>query len=305
MLNVNRGCVALIALCFSLLAQAQDHDATRCPIRGSYRSFKLGIEAFEALKHAAEQGDVEAQFCLGMRPAYDRESNVAHDYVEAVRWLRKAAEQGHARAQYEFAMLYRDGRRGIAKNSAEAVKWHRKAAEQGYARAQYTFGLMHLERTGFYSGITKSDAEAERWFRMAAEQNDTESRYDVSSRHELGMMYLKDPNVARSDAEAIQWLRTMNGNVQALFVLGTMYEEGRGVARNKAEAAKLYCWAATGWTGNFARLAELALQRMGEADRCREQNEAARKRAEEMKNWDWCGTGRLLDTTRQPKRAAE
>jgi len=49
---------------------------------------------------AAEQGDAEAQYNLGVR--YANGEGVPEDYKEAVKWFRKAAEQGFA-AAHEFA----------------------------------------------------------------------------------------------------------------------------------------------------------------------------------------------------------
>ena len=52
----------------------------------------------ETIKKAAEQGDVKAQFNLGVMYAWGE--GVPEDKAEAVRWYRMAAEQGDAGAQY-------------------------------------------------------------------------------------------------------------------------------------------------------------------------------------------------------------
>ena len=46
----------------------------------------------------AEQGDVEAQYSLGID--YDIGSGVQQDEAEAARWYRLAADQGHVGAQF-------------------------------------------------------------------------------------------------------------------------------------------------------------------------------------------------------------
>jgi TPR repeat protein len=104
--------MALFAVCFALMAHAQD---------------------FEAVKYMAEQGDADAQFNLGWM--YANGQGVAKNDAEVVKWYRKAAEQGHARAQTILGAMYTEGRR-VAKNDAEAAKWFQKAAEQGDKRAQ-------------------------------------------------------------------------------------------------------------------------------------------------------------------------
>jgi TPR repeat protein len=59
----------------------------------------------------------------------------------------KAAEQGDAEAQYNVGLMYHTGE-GIPQNYTEAVKWYRKAAEQGHAKAQNNLGVMYLRGTG-------------------------------------------------------------------------------------------------------------------------------------------------------------
>ena len=58
------------------------------------------------------------------------------EVTEALKQLRLAAEQGDADAQYNLGVMYDNGA-GVPENKAEAVKWYRLAAEQGYASAQY------------------------------------------------------------------------------------------------------------------------------------------------------------------------
>jgi general secretion pathway protein A len=77
---------------------------------------------------AAEQGDAQAQFSLGLMYKEGRE--MKQDYEEAVRWYRKAAEQGHAQAQTNLGLMYSKGW-GVGQDYEEAVKWYSKAADQG------------------------------------------------------------------------------------------------------------------------------------------------------------------------------
>ena len=114
-------------------------------------------------RKAADQGDADAQFNLGMMYANGR--GVSRDDVEAVKWYRKAAEQGHARAQYNLGVRYDNGR-GVSRDNGEAAKWYRKAAEQGYAAAQFNLGYDYEHG----EGVPCSNAEALKWYRKAAEQ---------------------------------------------------------------------------------------------------------------------------------------
>jgi hypothetical protein len=59
---------------------------------------------------------------------------VAQDYAEAVRLYRLAADQGDADAQFNLGVMFEYGQ-GVAKNRAEAIRWYRLAAAQGQANA--------------------------------------------------------------------------------------------------------------------------------------------------------------------------
>lgn len=58
------------------------------------------------------------------------------DWVRLVKWYRKAAEQGDPDAQYNLGMCYAKGN-GVNKDIPEAIKWYRQAAKKGNEKAQY------------------------------------------------------------------------------------------------------------------------------------------------------------------------
>nr|AOG62267.1 SEL-1-like domain containing protein [uncultured organism] len=58
------------------------------------------------------------------------------DYKRALPACSRAAKQGDVYAQYNLGVMYANGY-GVPENDREAVKWYRLAAEQGLAAAQY------------------------------------------------------------------------------------------------------------------------------------------------------------------------
>jgi hypothetical protein len=78
---------------------------------------------------------------------YTNGMGVPEDYAEAVKWYRLAADQGDADAQFSLGLMYNNGE-GVLKNYAEAVKWFRLAADQGNVFAQYSLGLMYANGEG-------------------------------------------------------------------------------------------------------------------------------------------------------------
>jgi len=69
---------------------------------------------------------------------------------------------------------------------------------------------------------------------------------DAGAQFNLGVMYANGRGVAKDDAEAVKWFRLTaeQGNARAQFNLGVMYDNGRGVAKDAAEAVKWYRLAA-------------------------------------------------------------
>ena len=82
------------------------------------------------LKKLADNGDSDAQLKLGII-----NDECMKNYDEAFKWLKKSAEQGNITAQYNIGIMYNVGK-GTKKNKAEAVKWLKKSAEQGNNYAQ-------------------------------------------------------------------------------------------------------------------------------------------------------------------------
>jgi TPR repeat protein len=102
------------------------------------------------LLQAAERGDAEAQFNLGImyeNGLDDSRYGAEGNRPEAVRWLLAAAEQGLPRAQIKLAEIY-DGEPEIPENSVKACGWyllataslrgaHLEKAQSAYQRASF------------------------------------------------------------------------------------------------------------------------------------------------------------------------
>ena len=57
------------------------------------------------------------------------------------------AEQGDVFAQFELGLMYDNGD-GVPKNDAEAVRWYRLAAERGDRAAQANLGVKYAQGDG-------------------------------------------------------------------------------------------------------------------------------------------------------------
>jgi TPR repeat protein len=131
-------------------------------------------EAMKWVRKAAEQGDKNAQYFLGMM--YHKGEGVPLDYTEAAKWYRKAAEQGDAVAQLNLGWSYHNGE-GVTRDYAEAVKWYSKAAEQGNAVAQNNLGWMYEEG----KGVSRDYVTAYMWYLLATAQGQERAKAALDS----------------------------------------------------------------------------------------------------------------------------
>ena len=122
-------------------------------------------------KEAAERGDAQAQYNMGLSYFTRKNNQKREDYQEAQKWFQKSANQGYAPAQYYMGLYHEMGYAGNP-NDKEAVKWYRKAAEQGHAQAQTSLAACY--EYGF--GVDKNKDMAREWYQKAADQGELEAQ---------------------------------------------------------------------------------------------------------------------------------
>jgi hypothetical protein len=156
------------------------------------RNVTLAASASDAVRSAAERGDADAQFRLGMMHAEGK--GAERDDALALGWFRRAADSGHAAAQNIVGIFYTLGR-GTARDDAVAMQWLQRSAEQGFAAAVDNIGRMYLEGRG----VPQDMGQALNWFRRAAAQGVVDAQF------RLGEFYESGTAVAQSDEEARLW----------------------------------------------------------------------------------------------------
>jgi len=212
--------------------------------------------SFQIYRHLARQGEVIAQFNLGVM--YANGQGIVQNDKHAVYCYQKAGEQGYASAQNNLGWMYQNGR-GVRQDNDEAVFWYRKAAEQGNETAQCNLGLMYENGRG----VVQDDGQAVFWYRKAAEQGDDRERSQINyinlkrkrlaadqsharAQYKLGEMYLHGNGLAQADEQAVSWYRKAaeQGHEDAQCELGLMYSCGFGVEEDYEQAAFWYRMAA-------------------------------------------------------------
>lgn len=216
----------------------------------------------EACRKAAESGDIEAQYRLGLCYFVGRDWVRARDARDGIMWLVKAAEQEHVGAQALLGLCYNCGW-GVARNVVEATKWSRKAAEHGDPESQCMLGDCYYKG----DGVMTDKTEAVKWYNKAAEQG------DAKAQRKLGLCYSKGEGVMQNLEEAEKWWRKMieqgdgcaklnlgrycnaadQGDAMAQYQLGKFYDGGEVVADKPFRQTADNLWLAAKW---FHRAAE-------------------------------------------------
>jgi TPR repeat protein len=242
------------ALVAGLMATVLLGAAACRPYEDGFEAYQRGdyTTAMRLVRPLADQGNAKAQEMVGSM--YEQGWGVPQNYAEAEKWYRKAADQGNATAQVILDVMYHllSGRYERGQNYAEAAKWHRKAADRGDAFAQVSLGSLYEQGRG----VPQNYAEAVKWYRKAAEQGDAESNaacgfpspcFFLATAYEtaqfsLGSLYEQGRGVPQNYAEAVKWYRkaAKRGYAAAQCNLALMYDQGKGVPQNYTEAAKWY-----------------------------------------------------------------
>lgn len=157
--------------------------------------------------------------------------------------LQAAAAGGDAQAKHALGVAYAEGW-GVPADPAAAVSLWREAAAQDDPDAQNALAVAHAQ--GY--GVQRDMDEALRLWRRAAEQGQTLAQYNLGNA--LVVTAQDRPQVT----EGIEWLRRAadDGDAQAQFVLANLYYTGQGVARDTAEATRLWQMAAAQGHGEAA-----------------------------------------------------
>ncbi len=151
--------------------------------------------AVALLSHAAELGDTEAQYRLGVKYA---QTGTPSDAVAAAELFAAAAARDHPQAAYNLAVLWLSG--AVATGGpADAAALLRLSAEAGVPVAQYDLALMYASG----EGVSPDPRQAREWLTAAASQGLPEAQFAV------GLSFVG----ARADyAVAHRWLAQATAN---------------------------------------------------------------------------------------------
>ncbi len=113
-------------------AAAQGHSAALEALELARELGEGALEVYreqgDVLMRRAEDGDIEAQYELGLR--YEKGAGgFRRDAGKAVRWLTAAADRGHRGAMRSLAQIFENGADGIPADAARAAALRKRASE--------------------------------------------------------------------------------------------------------------------------------------------------------------------------------
>jgi TPR repeat protein len=165
-----------------------------------------------------------------------------HDYATAYKVLLPEAQAGNGEAEYMIGEMAVAGL-GTPRSYQVAANWYILAASAGYKPAYVTLGLLFLHGAGSEDDPTSIPADPARaagYLQVAADGGDRTAQYLI------GQMYLEGNGVARDDAQAYRYTveAAKRGVAGAQFNAGRMAARGEGTKTDMIEAYKWYALAA-------------------------------------------------------------
>ena len=203
------------------------------------------FKAIQYYTDAAEGGVSDAQLRLGEIHRYGLYGidGVKQDIWRAKDWFELAAEQGDANAQFELGLMYCGKGNSdywgeslanweFSLDDSIAVQWFTRAAKEGHRRAQFMLSDMYFDG----KGVHRDSTQALDWLTRAADNGHVPAQLDLARRYHSG------EDVSIDLVQAVQWYAhaAERGNTSAQLSLSRMYLSGDGV---EADIVKAYAWA--------------------------------------------------------------
>jgi uncharacterized protein len=219
---------------------------------GVDQNIAIAIEKFQA---AAALGSTRAMFNLG-QIYQNGEGVVTQDYSTALKYYHRAAVLGNKNALTNLGVMQQKGQ-GVAKNSTIAVEKYRAAAGLGDHTALFNLGVMYL----YGNGVAQDYSTAIDCFRRAAELGYDKAWDALKTMRDQGQGDIGDYETARTyyeevhkklphpdgyrndygddqDSAIFLYYKAQNNDARALYNLGMLHLEGRGVEKNMTTALK-------------------------------------------------------------------
>ena len=160
-----------MAIAFFKIAAELGHMLAQMAVGSYYYALNDCYEAIKWIGMAAEMGNAEALFNMGI--FYLEGMGCDQDMEKCANYLHRAARRRHPEAQFAYADLLSNGW-GVEQDEKRAMKWYLDAAENGHVEAMYRLGEIYEEGRGVEADLSAAakwyNAACEKGHRMAAQK---------------------------------------------------------------------------------------------------------------------------------------
>ena len=189
-------------------------------------------EALRLNRRAAELGHPAGWFGVGIA-FLEGTGGERQDDAEAVACFRRATEIGFAPAMRAMGICCERGR-GVPRDLKEARRWYERSAQGGDPEGARLLARMVYDGIGTEGNIVKGID----LYRQAAAQGDEPAQLMVAASAECGLGMAHDEAFA---LKAYRRIADSGSNVQAMYALGMVYENGLlGAAADRTEADRWF-----------------------------------------------------------------
>jgi TPR repeat protein len=178
--------------CRSAFARHPDDPRIAFQLGRIYLMISDDAQARSLTERAAARGHIAAQINLALLYEQGR-GGLAKDDNEAARLYKLAADRGNAAAQWRLGFFCEFGRGGLPKDDSEAARLYKSAADQGYAFAQNSLGIFYQQGRG---GLEMDDHKAACFYKRAADQGNATAQANLAKLYRDGRA-----EVLRDDCE--------------------------------------------------------------------------------------------------------
>lgn len=200
----------------------------------------LGVKADKKdganyLLKAADTGFPQAMYYLGK--CYASGDGVTKNAEQAVKWYRLAAGKGVAGAQWDLAQCLRTGE-GSQVNYDQALYWYAEAAANGRTKAFRQLIADSISGSPFMAYMKGIKAYSNKDFDEALKQFKIVDKAKVADGKVMeAAIYANNAYAKHNMKKGIKLLNdAAKANPQAMYLLGALYEAGKGVDKNMTTA---------------------------------------------------------------------
>lgn len=204
-----------IALVYYALAFCYDYA------KGCEQDF---FKAFDYYQQAYEAGYKKA--IMNIAYAYLTGCGCGQNYRKAIDICRDAVNGGIQEANFFAALCFENGL-GVDQDYEKAIQLYGFAQQAGYMPAFMKTGQMYDP----YYGIGGDESGAKEEYEKAAELGSIDAKAELAK-----LSYDEDPKAKLDELTKL----AAEGSSTANEIIGTLYKDGRGVAKDEAKALEYY-----------------------------------------------------------------